>query len=406
MATVRLDYDDAYQTQFDAVILEMTERDGRPAIVLDQTCFYPTSGGQLHDIGLLGGQRVLNVEVDDNGNVLHYLEALPAGAAIGVRLDGRIDWTRRYDHMQQHSGQHLLSQVLAERFGYETLSVHFGATASTIDVAVDSFSADEVRLTEELAQEQIFANLPIRSYFVDEQALATLPLRKPPLVRDHIRIVEIEHYDYSACGGTHVRQTGEIGPVKLIKQERVRGGTRLTFLCGWRAVYDYASKSRILNEAAACFSTEMPQVPELIERLQAENKALQRSHDALQEQLLRYKADALLAAAFPVGEQRLVAAVLPDVDAAALKTLAHLLQETPQIIALLAGVHDEKVTILFARGEAVDLHMGNLLRQALQQFGGGGGGRPELAQGGGINPNQADALIDFARTHVNQELTP
>ena len=152
MPTARLDYDDAYQTQFDAVILEMTERDGRPAIVLDQTCFYPTSGGQSHDIGLLGGQRVLDVEVDDHGNVLHYLDALPAGAEIGARLDGRIDWTRRYDHMQQHSGQHLLSQVLAERFGHETLSVHFGATASTIDVAVDSFSADEVRLTEELAQ--------------------------------------------------------------------------------------------------------------------------------------------------------------------------------------------------------------------------------------------------------------
>ena len=171
-------------------------------------------------------------------------------------------------------------------------------------------------------------------------------------------------------------------------------------------MHDYAGKSRILGEAAACFSTEMQQVPELIARLQAENRALQHSHADLLEQLLRYKADALFAAATPVGEQQLVAAVLPNVDAAALKTLAHLLQETPQIIALLAGVHDEKVTVLFARGEAVDLHMGNLLRQALQQFGGGGGGRPELAQGGGINPNQAEALIDFARIHVNQELTP
>jgi alanyl-tRNA synthetase len=400
--TERLYYTDSYQTEFDAALQEYLILDGRPALVLDRTCFYPTSGGQPNDLGRLEGYAVVDVVAGD-GVIYHLLPApIDAGSLQGGPLHGVIDWPRRYDHMQQHSGQHLLSQIFAQRFGCETVSVHFGAEESTLDLDIAAVDPAQLDEAERTANDMVYAALPITAYFVNEAELQRLPLRKPPAVTGQIRIVEIAAFDYSACGGTHVRTTAEIGPVKLLRQERRRGQSRITFLCGTRAVADYGRKHRLLTQTAALFSTDVGQVPDLVARLQAQNKELQRRVDELAAQQLNATAQELLAAAQPVGDLRVVAAVL-DLPVEAVKTLANLLQGHERTLVLLGTEAGGKSTVVFARSEDAAMHMGNLLRSALSAFGGGGGGRPEFAQGGGVPVERLGEVIAFAQKQALKE---
>ncbi|MFO7631856.1 MAG: alanyl-tRNA editing protein, partial [Caldilinea sp.] len=279
--TERLDYLDAYQQRFRAQVVAIREWNGAPAVVLDRTCFYPTSGGQLHDTGFLGEDAVIDV-VAENGALLHLLAA-PTSFAIGDTIAGAIDWSRRYDHMQQHSGQHLLSQLIHRRFGFETVSVHFGREESTLDLDTAPLPTSFLEEIEQAANELAYDALAIRTYFVDDSNVKKLPLRRPPAATGQIRIVEIEGYDYSACGGTHVRTTAEIAPIKLLRQERRRNQTRIIFLCGLRACRDYGEKHRLLAETAAIFSTDMTSVPALVQRLQLQMRDLERQTVELQE---------------------------------------------------------------------------------------------------------------------------
>lgn len=392
--TIRRDYDDSYCTTFDATLLQVTEHQGQPALLLDATYFYPTSGGQAHDLGTLAGRRVVDVVASD-GQVLHVLAQGETPPDLGP-VQGIIDWPRRFDHMQQHSGQHLLSQVFYRECGCETVSVHFGALESTLDLDAAELTPAQLAHAEAVANDLAARALPITATLVDERGLATIPLRRLPKVTGQIRIVEIQGYDYSACGGTHVRTTAEIGPLKLVRQERRRGQTRVTFLCGKRAIADYIHKHDLLVQAAAHYSTDVEQVPELMGRGLEQVKALQRRVDELTTQLVGYEVTEVLAQAQSLGDLRVVARRWDDRGVDALKTLANLLQTEPGVVALLASVQVDKTTLIFARSADVDRHMGNLLRDTLKAFGGAGGGRPEFAQGGGIPPAQADAALQHA----------
>lgn len=394
----RLYYTDAYLTAFDARVTAVEAHDGRPAVRLAQSCFYPTSGGQLHDTGTLGGMAVVDVVAADDG-VLHVLDGAPAFGAGDV-VHGAIDWARRYDHMQQHSGQHLLSQHFFRHFGWETVSVHFGAEESTLDLDTPDVSPAQLAEIEALANEMAYRSLPIRAYFVDESGLAAVPLRRPPKVTGAIRIVEIEAFDYSACGGTHVRITAEIAPIKLVRQERRRTQTRVTFLCGLRACRDYTRKHDLLLATAALFSNEPAAVPSLVQRLQEQSRAAERELGQLGEQLAGYEAADLLARGTVVNGVTLVAWLSSQHSPDALKAVAARLNEHPKTVALLGSVAGDKVTAIFCRSADVDLHMGTLLRDSLRAFGGGGGGRPDYAQGGGVAPDLAQAVLDHARTLV------
>ena len=399
--TERLYYTNAYQTEFDATVLALEQINGQPAARLDHTYFYPTSGGQPFDTGLLGDRRVVDVVAADNGDVWHLLEAEFTHVVPGQPIHGVIDWSRRYDHMQQHSGQHLLSQIFYRHFGYETLSVHFGDVESTLDLEVAVLDPAQIDEAEQIANRMVYTSLPITAYFVADNELASITLRKAPKVKGEIRIIEIADFDYSACGGTHVRTTAEIGPIKLTRQERRRGQTRLTFLCGGRAYHDYVEKHRLLMEAANLFSTDISTVPRLIERNLAQVKELQQSIKLLTEEQLAHEANNLADGAQLIQEMRIVAKLFHAKDVANLKTLAQQLQQYPGITALLAGVWDEKLTLIFARAADSPLHMGNLLRDTLRQFGGNGGGRPDFAQGG-ADPAVAQAVLDFAISQINK----
>jgi alanyl-tRNA synthetase len=422
-ATERLYYSDATLTSFTAAVLALRPAsDAAPAtspvpsstpspvaVALDRSAFYPTSGGQPNDTGTLNGLRVVDVTAED-GVVWHWLDSTPDWKP-GDAVSGHVEWARRFDHMQQHSAQHLLSQTIARLLEAETLSVHFGPDESTIDLDVAAVDAAQIDAIEAAATEMLFAALPIRVYSVDEAGVAALPLRKPPAVSGMIRIVEIESYDWSACGGTHCATTAQAGPIKIVRSERRRGGVRLSFLAGGRAVADYRRKHALVGAAAALFSTDMAEVPALIERQQAQVKEQARRLDELTSRLMGHEAAALLhsaaqrdaaehGAAAGGNGPLVVCSLEDDLDGAALRTLAGQIvtQSTHAggTVALLGSRREGTLLLAFACTPALPLHMGKLLGETLALAGGKGGGRPDFAQGGGVPADDGKRLLDEA----------
>lgn len=410
--TERLHYTDSRCRAFDAQVVAMryvADVSGNAGDVaqvqLDRSAFYPASGGQPADKGTLGSGSsasadVTNVIVED-GEVWHQLAPGASAPTVGKQVHGELDWTRRYDLMQQHSGQHLLSQVFERLLGWETLSVHMGEEENTLDLDTPGVDQAQLDAVEAHANEMVAAALPVRAYFVTQDELAKVPLRRPPKVSGLVRIVEIAEYDYSACGGTHVRTTAEVGQIRLLRSERRRGGVRITFLCGGRAQRDIARKQALLVETAALFSSDIAQIPLLVQRNLERVKELQRRNEELTERLLVFEAERLLRNAESLGNGRLVAELRDDLDATSLRTLANVLTQQPGVVALIASVQEGKLLLVFARGaETPQVHLGNLLRDTLQQAGGKGGGRPDFAQGGGVDASHSQALLAFARAEI------
>ncbi len=388
-------YEDAYTTHFVAQVVGQVQVDGGPGVLLDRTYFYPTSGGQPHDTGRLQGIPVVDVRVDDRGRVVHVL-AHPLEPGV-VQVEGEIDWPRRYDHMQQHSGQHLLSRAFHRLFGWETVSVHFGRTTNTLDLAVPEVGEDALAQVEEEAYRLIAENRPIHAYWVDEERLAHLPLRRPPQVTGRIRIVEIQGYDWSACGGTHVRRTGEIGPVALLRAERHRGRIRVHFLCGRRAIQHYRQSREWLHRAALLLDTGPETVPDRVAALLARAREQERSLRRLQAQAWAHRAQYLAEQARAVGSARLLVTTVDDLEPEALKGLAQVLVQQADLVAVLGARSGGRATVILARGSQIDVDVAALARAVLGQHGGGGGGRPDFAQGGLPSSRLDDALAHMAR---------
>jgi len=249
--TKRLYFDDPYRTEFAARIIDRENYKGRPAVVLDQTCFYPESGGQPADHGYLNDIVVLDVQ-EHEGRIMHMLEE----ELSDEKITGRIDWTTRFDHMQQHAGQHVLSQCFFERLQGETRSFHLGQEVSTLEIGIQNITEAEKEKIEYRANQIVFANKEIKSYFVSEENIGRVPLRRPPKISGQIRVIEVDGFDYSACGGTHPNFTGEIGLIKILKWERIRNNVRFEFVCGHRARQDYSRKNRLLLTVATQANTK------------------------------------------------------------------------------------------------------------------------------------------------------
>jgi len=296
--TQKLYHDDAYQQEFQAQVLETITMGNRPGLILDKTCFYPASGGQPHDQGTLNGIPISGVfEREDDGAVVHVVSGEVEGPALnkGETVHGQIDWERRFDHMQQHTGQHILSQAFLRLLDAETVGFHLGAEASTIDVDKAPLEATQIDEVEELANTIVFADRPVRTYFVDQDRMEDLALRKQPMVAGPIRIVEVEGFDLSPCGGTHVKAAGEVGPIVITKSERRGSETRVEFLCGGRALADYRRQRRIVSELANQFSVGDWELVEAVNRLAEEAKRHRKELNAAQSQLLDYEAARLWA---------------------------------------------------------------------------------------------------------------
>ncbi len=379
---------DAYQRTFTAQVLHVEPREGRIAVILDQTAFYPAAGGQPCDHGTLADARVEEVFAAADGAVIHLLNA-PTPLAVGATVHGAIDWLRRSDHMQQHTGQHILSQAFVRIASMETRSMHIGSEDNTIDLDTPTVPSPEtVRAVEAEANRVVFDDLPVRTYTVSEAEVSHLPLRRPPQARGQVRIVEMEGYDWSACGGTHVRNTAQVGLIKIIRVERYKGGARVTFRCGRRALADYAQLHEMVSALSAALSAPRYEVAAVALRAVEEARSLQRALDAAKTTLRQHEAHALLAAA-PLDSQqrRWVIHVVENAAPADLRALAQMLISHPGVVALVAGA-GAQAQLVFARSEDVNLDVAALLRRALAQLApdgsAKGGGSPRFAQGGGF----------------------
>ena len=375
--TERLYWQDPYLRQFTATIVERTAHHGRPALVLDRTAFYPTGGGQPHDRGTLNEVPVVEViEREADGAILHILERpLEAHEVVG-----RIDWERRFDHMQQHTGQHILSQAFLRQAGAQTVSFHLGEEIVTIDLDRTGFSEADIEAVEELANQVVLENREVRVRFLDAETAVALGLRRPPDRRGTLRVVEIEAFDRSACGGTHVRRTGEVGPIKIVKWERRGGETRVFFLCGWRALRDHRHKHRLLRDLSAALSVGAEGLPEAVAALQRDLKEARKALAVLQSLYVEQAMPMLEQEARPAPFGEILLYVWAQLPAELLPRLARRLCEgRPRLVVLGTGGAGGFVAVACGPGVPLDARevLGQILGRLRRP---GGGGRPDYAQ--------------------------
>jgi alanyl-tRNA synthetase len=396
--TNRIYYTDALQSTFEATVLSSTPvaesaNDPRVHIVLDTTAFYPTSGGQPFDMGLLGGRAILDVVDGDDGVITHVLNGpLEPGSTV----EGVIDWPRRFDHMQQHTGQHILSAAFERECKARTESFHLGVATCTIDLARE-VSPAEIAAAETLANDVVFDNRPVHVKFVTEAEAAALPLRKDPTRTGTIRLVDIDDFDLSACGGTHMPATGRVGAIVVTGWERRKGGSRIEFVCGHRAVASHRQLTHIVSGLVKTLTVAPDEIAAAIERTQAESRANLKELRQLREAAAANEAGALASTAEDIGGFRRVVVMRDGWDISALKTLAMAIAAHPGCVAVIIG-NGTPVPVVAARATDVTFDAGAWIKQITGALGGRGGGRPELAQGGVAAP--VEKVLSFAQESV------
>jgi alanyl-tRNA synthetase len=384
--TDRLYYHDSFLYNFDAEVRSVVETP-RPGLILDRTAFYPTSGGQVHDTGSIvfpdGKFAVTEVADTEDGHVVHYLDAPLKDVQPGTRVRGEIDAARRRDHMQQHSAQHVLSSAFVRLFGMATVSFHMADDYCSIDLDTPSLNKGQVESAERLANEIIVEDRPVDVRYVTRDEAEKLGLRKlPPAERDQLRLIDIRDWDLTACGGTHVSRTGQIGGILLRKTEKVRQGYRVEFVAGQRAVSTARHDFSTLTETAALFSAGIYEVPQQARKSLEEIKSLRRQREQSQDELAAAQAATLLAETPESHGRKLVVRTFSDRDLNFLKLLAQkLTRQSPAAIALLA-TESPQPALVFAQSAGQPHDMGALLKETMAKLGGRGGGGRDLAQGG------------------------
>jgi alanyl-tRNA synthetase len=416
--TERLYYDDAYLTHFTARVVERFTYHDQPAVVLDRTAFYPTSGGQPCDQGVLGAVKVVDVWLrETDGAVIHLLEKSlhlpPELTDQQLSVVAEIDWQRRFDHMQQHTGQHILSQAFSQVAQAETVSFHLGTTGATIDLhGPRRLAVADMDRAESLANQILWEDRPVNTQIVGAAELADLPLRKPPAVAGDVRVIQVADFDWSACGGTHVARTGQIGLIKIIKWEKRGAETRVEFLCGQRALQDYGQKNSMVNHLAAGFNVGHWELDQAVKRLKVQAKDLRSRLREAGRELAAYRAAELRAAAPHVAGVRLIALNLTEEPVLGMRELARQLVSESGVVALLGladGAGDLKAQLCFARSSDVAIDMVALVRDAGTARGSqgvSGGGPADFAQGGGplADVQQLDAILERATRKLCQQL--
>ena len=380
--TGRLYYDDPYLLEFDATAVETRSVGGHFGVVLDKTAFYPTSGGQPNDLGTINDVPLIDcIEDEPTGALIHVLQdTIDAGP-----VHCRIDAGRRADHMQQHSGQHVLSQAFVELFDWPTVSFHLGAVNCTIDLAADGVSREQAEKAEDLANRVIRDNRGVFVRYVAEENIAEAGLRKATERAGKIRVIDIEGYDRSACGGTHVRTTGEIGGILITGLERAKKQTRVQFICGDRVIRYARMANHALEAISQTISAPPLESAAAVRNLWEEHQQLRKQIEQLESQLIDYEA-----AQFPVNNGLAVAS-FKNRGIDKLKMLASRICSRPGTIALLADEGDQ-LRVVFARSADSKVDVAALLKQTVERFGGRGGGRSNLAQGGGLTGSAAEVL--------------
>lgn len=402
--TDRLYYHDPFLYDFEAEVREQIQSP-RPALILDRTAFYPTSGGQIHDTGWISSEtaklKVTEVADTEDGKIVHYLEA-PVDLKPGTRIRGQIDPARRRDHMQQHSGQHVLSAAFVRLFHMPTVSFHMGDDYCSIDLDTPTLTKTQIEEAERLANEIILENRPVDIRFVTREEAGKLGLRKiPPTERDELRLIDIRDFDLTACGGTHVRHTGQIGCILLRKFEKVRQGWRVEFIAGLRAVSTARRDYTTLTEAASLFSAHIYDVPQQVRKSLDEIRGLRKQREQFLEELAEAQAFALLAQTPEANGRKLVIRTFDDREMNFLKLLAQKLTRlSPNVVALLA-TKSPPPSLVFAQSPGQPYDMSSLLKKAVATLGGRGGGTKDMAQGGAPDAGGLQAALATAAAALN-----
>jgi alanyl-tRNA synthetase len=425
LETDRLYYQDPYLRDFTARVVARQIIQGHLAVALDRTAFYPTGGGQPHDTGTLAEVKVVDViaaEVEDplgtsssegpnavsrgvgvGGLVWHVLDGdVPDG-----ELAGAIDWSRRFDHMQQHTGQHILSQAFIRSCGAETVGFHLGSNMSTVDLNRTDLTPDAMGEAEAAANAVVDLALPVTTTVFDEDDLRgsapsaekQILLRRPPKAKGRIRVVQVQGYDWSACGGTHVANAAQVGLVKIVGTERRGPETRVSFLCGGRARSDYIRLQALAAGLAARFTVGQDELPAAVDRLVAEQRALRRELGDLEGHWVESTAALLWAGARPLGRGRRLVTSIFDCPVERVKRLIQVLRTNAGAVVLLGVLREgERPQLVFTRADDVSLNVGELMRVATAAGDGRGGGRPDWAQGGVPTAESLTAALAAAET--------
>jgi alanyl-tRNA synthetase len=445
--TERLYYQDSRLLEFDAVVISVSERDdGQIAVELDRTAFYPTGGGQPTDTGTLGEARVVDCIDAESDGVLHLI--LGSVPEIGDKIHGKVDWLRRLDHLQQHTGQHILSAAFVKLFDAPTHSFRVLEHECEIDVALDDPTDERIEQAVDLANQIIWENRPMTIRQVTAEEAASLPLRREPSREGELRVIEIDDFDLTPCGGTHAKSTGEVGVIAVRSWERAKGLARIQFMAGVRVLADYRKANRTARDVAGLFSAGREDSPALVSKLVEESKKLRHRVSELEEVACRVEAEELLKQASdsdrgsvsttcgsgwvdrvdleavkdssrglsaqrdtrcgtesgsdrvnsstveePGNNPTIIAKLFSDRDADSLKHLALALIAHPNTIALLGSRDGDTARLVFARSSDADGDMNSLMHGACLIIEGRGGGKADMAQGGGKNiENLAEAI--------------
>ncbi|HXD31429.1 MAG TPA: DHHA1 domain-containing protein [Pyrinomonadaceae bacterium] len=399
-ATERLYYKDSHLIEFEARVIDITERvSGWTAVTLDRTAFYPTGGGQPSDTGMLDGARVM--ECTDEGDLVFHLIQGPT-PKIGATVKGRVDWPRRLDHIQQHSGQHILSQALVSLFDAPTRSFRVMEQVCEIDVDLINPTEERIERAVEMANNVIWEDRPMVTREVTSEAAALLPLRKEPAREGNLRLIEIEGFDLTPCGGTHASHTGEVGIIAVRSWERAKGLTRIEWVAGRRVLEDYRRANKSARTVAALFSTGRDEAPKLAGRMLEENKSLLHRLRPLEEIAARSEAEHLYAEASPNADGlRVVSKIFEHRDADSLRMIAQALTTNQNVIALLGSTDADAARLVFARSTDAPGDMNALMKTACNLIDGRGGGKPDLAQGGGKNVTKLTQALAEATQEIS-----
>lgn len=387
----KLYQDDSYIRDFKADILDVITGDGRILLVLNRTAFYPEGGGQPSDMGRIG-ECIISYVFEKDDIIYHVSDRMPESIKD---VDCSIDWPRRLDHMQQHCGQHILSSAFDKLLGGATVGFHLGDEYVTVDISLDSLLPQDADRVEKLANQIVYENRTVKYHYPDQDELPKFTLRKAPSVTENIRIVEVQGFDLSPCGGTHPSHTGEIGIIKIRRWEKYKSSIRVEFICGMRALDDYMWKNRYINEISNILSSSDKDVLESVKRYSDELNSSRKDIKQLKDALLTYEASELYNGADEIKGIKIVKKLFSGRDFKELTNLGGKLSQKTKCISLL-GLKSDNAQMIFTRSDDIDIKINELFKETLPLINGKGGGSPRLAQGGGTDVSNLESALDSA----------
>ena len=385
-------YQNSMTKQFTSTIKKIAQDDeNNTYIVLHNTAFYPTGGGQPHDTGTINGIEIINVDEID-GEIRHYVAEGAKVEGLSGEVEGVLNWARRFDHMQQHAGQHILTAAFVELFDFPTVSFHLGSDTVTIDLQTSAVTDDQLAAAEKRANEIILENREILTKWVTMEEANTYPLRKALKVEGDIRLVIIPDYDYNGCGGTHPTSTGQVQAIKILSTEKMKQNIRVHFVCGQRVINTLHLQNNVLTTVAKQLSAPKEEAAIALQKVLATAKTTEKALADAQDELLKYEASTLLADAVQTNSETIVQ-LFPGRTMQQLQKLAKLLTVKENMKVAVVGEFEDKYQIVAARGKSQTTSMKSVMQTVLPLIEGKGGGSDQLAQGGGSKLIHAEAII-------------